>query len=59
MPIHLLLDVGSGIVLLPSPWLFGFADRVIWPHVVVGLMEIVIPAFTVRGSPVAQTRAST
>lgn len=43
---HLMLDMGGGIMLLASPWLFGFSDRVIWPHVVVGLMEIVVPMLT-------------
>lgn len=57
MPVHLLLDVGGGIVLLLSPWLFGFADRIIWPHVLVGSMEIVIPAMTVRHSQVGRTSA--
>ena len=23
-----------------SPWLFGFADRVLWPRLIVGLWEI-------------------
>jgi hypothetical protein len=40
MPTHLLLDAGSGAFLLVSPWLFGFADFVWWPHVVIGLLEI-------------------
>jgi SPW repeat len=45
---HLVLDALSGMLLLASPWLFGFADVVAWPHVVVGAMEILIPAFTAR-----------
>ena len=40
MPVHLFLDVGAGLLLVVSPWLFGFADRVFWPHLVVGLWEI-------------------
>lgn len=40
MPTHLALDAGSGILLAASPWLFGFADRVWLPHVVVGVFEI-------------------
>jgi hypothetical protein len=40
MPMHLLLDVASGALLLVSPWLFGFADRVVWPHVIFGVLEI-------------------
>jgi hypothetical protein len=38
--VHLLLDAASGLLLAVSPWLFGFADRVFWPHLVIGLVEI-------------------
>jgi hypothetical protein len=40
MPVHLGIDIGSGVLLALSPWLFGFSDRVLWPHLLVGLMEI-------------------
>lgn len=40
MPVHLMLDIGGGIFLAVSPWLFGFADEIWWPHVIVGLLEI-------------------
>ena len=40
MPVHLMIDIGSGALLALSPWLFGFADRVFWPHLLVGIMEI-------------------
>ena len=40
MPVHLGIDIASGVLLAASPWLFGFADRVFWPHLVVGLFEI-------------------
>jgi hypothetical protein len=40
MPVHLILDIGSGVLLAASPWLFGFADRVFWPHLILGLAEI-------------------
>jgi SPW repeat len=40
MPVHLGLDFASGLLLLASPWLFGFADRITWPHVLFGLIEI-------------------
>lgn len=39
-PVHLGLDVVSGILLAVSPWLFGFADFVWGPHVMVGLIEL-------------------
>jgi hypothetical protein len=40
MPVHLLLDAASGLLLAASPWLFGFADRVWLPHLIFGLFEI-------------------
>ena len=40
MPTHLMLDLGSGVFLAASPWLFGFADYVWKPHVIVGLIEV-------------------
>jgi hypothetical protein len=40
MPMHLAGDIAGGVLLAASPWLFGFADRVAWPHVIVGLLEI-------------------
>ena len=41
MKIHIMLDVVTGLFLLASPWLFGFADLEAnaWvPHVVVGVL---------------------
>lgn len=40
MPTHLLLDLMSGILLAASPWLFGFANYVWMPHLILGLLEI-------------------
>jgi hypothetical protein len=37
---HLVLDFMSGALLAASPWLLGFADYVIWPHVTLGVMEM-------------------
>ncbi|WEX07515.1 SPW repeat protein [Chelativorans sp. AA-79] len=48
MPVHLALDVIGGIVLASSPWLFGFQDQIIWPHLVVGIIEVVTAASTDR-----------
>ena len=39
--IHLTIDFIGGILLLASPWLFGFNDRVYLPHVILGAFEIV------------------
>lgn len=46
MPIHLGLDVFAGILLIASPWLFGFADRVYLPHVIFGLFEVLAGLMT-------------
>ena len=40
MPVHLGVDAAGGLLLAASPWLFGFADRVYWPHLILGLVEI-------------------
>ncbi len=40
MPTHLMLDLGGGVLLALSPWLFGFSDYVWQPHLIVGLLEI-------------------
>lgn len=40
MPTHLALDLGGGVLLAMSPWLFGFADRAWTPHLIIGLVEI-------------------
>lgn len=46
--VHLGIDIATGILLAASPWLFGFADLIWWPHLLVGLMEIVVAMMTKR-----------
>lgn len=46
MPVHLGIDVLGGTLLAASPWLFGFADVVFWPHLVFGLVEIATALMT-------------
>ena len=46
MPVHLAMDVVSGVLLVISPWLFGFADRVFLPHLILGLFEITAALMT-------------
>ncbi|MDB5511399.1 MAG: hypothetical protein JWR08_882 [Enterovirga sp.] len=46
VPVHLAVDGLGGALLAVSPWLFGFADRVYLPHVIIGVMEIGLALFT-------------
>lgn len=43
---HLVLDAMAGLLLAASPWLFQFADRVWMPHVIVGVIELVVVMLT-------------
>ena len=54
---HLWVDGFAGILLAASPWIFGFADTIWIPHVVLGVTEFVaslvtetVPSDTVRGA---------
>ena len=47
---HLGLDVVSGVLLALSPWLFGFSSYVFWPHLILGIFEI-IAALTTQTTP--------
>ena len=47
MPVHLGIDIASGVLLALSPWLFGFSERVLWPHLLLGIMEVGV-ALTTR-----------
>lgn len=42
MPAHLGLDVLNGAILASSPWVFGFSERVYLPHLVIGIMELLV-----------------
>lgn len=53
---HLIIDLLSGLLLVASPWLFGFADRIAWPHVTFGLLEIGV---VMLSSKVPGTRGGT
>ena len=46
MPVHLGLDIVSGILLAMSPWLFHFSDYVYLPHLILGIGEILAATFT-------------
>lgn len=40
MSLHLILDGLGGIALAASPFLFGFSEKVFWPHVLFGLFSV-------------------
>jgi hypothetical protein len=40
MRTHLTIDLISGALLAASPWIFGFADYVWAPHLILGLAEM-------------------
>jgi len=50
-PMHLLLDAGGGLLLALSPWLFGFADKVFIPYVLLGVAELAIALITAYRTP--------
>ena len=57
MRIHLLLDYITGAFLAISPWMFGFADVVWAPHVIVGILTIGYALVTDPGSDVKKPAA--
>ena len=58
MPTHLMLDLASGVLLALSPWLFGFADTVRSPHLLLGIFEIGAALMTQRLPSEPRTRGS-
>lgn len=48
---HIGADIVLGVLLAVSPWIFGFAGLIWWPHFFVGLAMIIIPLLTNRGRP--------
>ncbi len=46
MGAHLAVDGLGGALLAVSPWLFGFADRTYWPHLIIGIAEIGVSLVT-------------
>ncbi|MDO9711365.1 SPW repeat domain-containing protein [Paracraurococcus lichenis] len=48
MPAHLAFDALGGAFFAASPWLFGFADRVWLPFLVVGAFEVIMALITQR-----------
>lgn len=48
MPMHLGVDIAAGLVLIVSPWLFGFASTTWIPHVVLGIVAVATALVTER-----------
>lgn len=49
MPYHLIVDVAASLLLLASPFIFGFANQPlnVWlPHVIVGITVIIVVIFS-------------
>ena len=55
MRTHLTLDMLAGALLAASPWIFGFADYVWAPHLIVGIVEILV-ALTTKTAPGTERR---
>jgi hypothetical protein len=49
-PAHLAIDLAGGALLVASPWVFGFSDVIRWPHMLAGLLELLV-ALTSRARP--------
>lgn len=57
MRMHLVFDYIGGAILAASPWLFGFAHVVFWPHLILGIFEVGAALMTdAQRSTVANTR---
>lgn len=46
MPVHRMVDLGAGGFLLVSPWVFGFAGFIAWPHILFGISILVVAHFS-------------
>jgi|SRR5690606_25243879 len=56
MKLHLIIDFISGVLLIAAPWLFGFADKVVWPFVILGMVEVGASILTKKSPPVVARR---
>ena len=48
--VHLVVDIIQAVILIISPWVFGFAGKIWWPHVLVGVIELIVIALSWRGA---------
>lgn len=58
MKTHLTLDLLAGVFLAASPWLFGFAEFVFLPHLLIGIGEIGAALMTEKEPGYAQVSHS-
>lgn len=58
MKTHLLIDLLGGVFLLASPWIFGFADNVYLPFVIIGIAEIGVSLLTEKRANYAGRRTN-
>jgi len=58
MPVHLAIDAAGGLFLAASPWIFGFADQVFWPHLLLGLFAVGAALTSRTGPDTAATQAA-
>lgn len=58
MRTHLTLDIIGGLILAVSPWLFGFAEFVFWPHLILGLAEVFAALMTEKVPQRSSKRAT-
>ena len=40
VPVHLTIDFLGGAFLAVAPWIFGFADNIYLPHLILGIIEM-------------------
>ncbi len=48
---HCFIDVLGGFILLTSPFLYGYAPKVVWPQFILGTVVVLLGIFT-KKSPV-------
>lgn len=56
MKMHLALDFFAGAFLIATPWLFGFADEILWPFLIIGICELGAALMTSRKPSYAEVR---
>lgn len=56
MNMHLMIDILGGLFLMSAPWVFGFADRVYLPFVILGAFEVVAALLTNKVPPVDKVK---